>query len=142
MTEHDIRRAAALWNIVRDSHARLTKMAEKWSAEATTTTEGGAAFALCAAELEQYLATWWKDAEEGERVTLTKRRCYHLARETLPSHSTLPLHSTVAWDTTEDNPTDYDWHERISLCTFCSGRLRGAVHREMKKLLGEGEPPP
>jgi hypothetical protein len=139
LTEHDIRRAAALWNIVRESHARLTKMAEGWRADADARGgmihEEAEAFRECATDLEQYLATWWQKADEGERVTLTKRRCEHLAA------SVLPLHSTVAWDTTENNPTDYAFHERISLCTFCSGRLRGALLAEMKALREEGEPP-
>lgn len=62
-----------------------------------------------------------------EEPEARSRQCEHLTR------GQYPLHSTVAWDTVpENNPTDYAWHERIALCTYCSGKLRGVVSAHLR----------
>lgn len=56
-----------------------------------------------------------------ESTEIRTRQCVHIA----PGKP--PLHSVFTWNTVEPNPTDYRWHERILLCAFCSGQLRGRL---------------
>lgn len=71
MTEHDIRRAHALWLHLKQAYTDLGAMHVRWEgAEVAPADEYEACLQRgreeCAAELRAYLAKWKKPVEEGE----------------------------------------------------------------------------
>ncbi len=69
MTEHDIRRAAALSKILREIPKQLEAIAERWEAEgrrleAMDVPNAESVHRKCAAELRAYVATWKRAGEE------------------------------------------------------------------------------
>jgi hypothetical protein len=54
------------------------------------------------------------------------KRCVHLQAKTEAHHADLVFTTLPA----ERNPTSYVWYDRIELCVFCSGILRGTLAGE------------